>query len=252
MKQFDINSINVAKPCSELWEDMKGDHRMRKCSSCRLNVHNLSAMNASEIEALLKSPHVGTCIRLYRRADGTLITKDCPKGLRAYRKRAARFVATAFASILSLASFSYAQRAENPRTSDRSSASIVRQDTDLKVEGTVTDPSGAVVPGAQITVYPRNSREPVGDVKSDSEGNYSFKVQKAGLFRLEVRAAGFKTAIVENVRIKASTDKPVNVLLDPSESTVVVGLFWAEPSIDVRSSTVTRSIPAEQIQRIPF
>lgn len=252
MKQFDINSIKVAKPCPELWANMTGNDRFRKCSSCQLNVHNLSSMNASEIEALLSSPNGRTCIRLYRRTDGTVITNECPKGLRAYRRRIAKFAATALASILSLVSFSHGQRAEKPQNSDQSSALIHRQNSDLMVSGTVTDPVGAVVTGAQITLYPGNSREPVGDVKSDSGGNYSFKVQKAGLYRLEVRISGFKTAIVENVSVNAGKGKLIKVSLEPSESTVIVGIFWEEPSIDVRSSTVTRSIPAEQIQRLPF
>ena len=72
----------VASACNADWEKMVGDDRTRFCGSCRKNVYNLSAMTAAEAEALLREKEGDLCARLYRRADDTILTADCPVGLR--------------------------------------------------------------------------------------------------------------------------------------------------------------------------
>jgi hypothetical protein len=68
---------------------MAGDDRVRYCQECGLNVYNLSAMTRPEAEAFLERREGRACTRLYRRGDGTILTRDCPVGLRAIRRRAA-------------------------------------------------------------------------------------------------------------------------------------------------------------------
>jgi hypothetical protein len=83
-----LDRIDVASPCLARWEDMRGDDRVRFCSECRLHVYDLSAMNREEAAALVSGVEFRLCIRFYRRADGTMLTRDCPVGLRALRRRA--------------------------------------------------------------------------------------------------------------------------------------------------------------------
>ena len=77
----------VASPCSESWEGMSGDDRARFCARCGKNVFNLSAMARDEAERFLVE-NTGACLRLYRRADGTVLTSDCPIGGRQKRRLA--------------------------------------------------------------------------------------------------------------------------------------------------------------------
>lgn len=79
---------------------MEGDDRVRFCGDCRLNVYNLSAMTSDEALTYIDLREGRTCVRLYRRADGTVSTRDCPVGLRAMRHRAARSVAFATSMLL--------------------------------------------------------------------------------------------------------------------------------------------------------
>ncbi|HEX6813876.1 MAG TPA: hypothetical protein VF384_19800 [Planctomycetota bacterium] len=84
-----LDEIAIASPCSADWNQMKGDERRRFCASCKLHVHNLSAMTASQAEELLRDAGKGRlCVRYYRRADGTVLTRDCPVGLRQRLRRA--------------------------------------------------------------------------------------------------------------------------------------------------------------------
>lgn len=84
-----LDVIQVASPCSASWDEMVGDDRARFCGQCRLNVYNLSEMTRAEATAFVQNREGRTCIRFYRRVDGTVITRDCPIGLRALRRRVA-------------------------------------------------------------------------------------------------------------------------------------------------------------------
>jgi hypothetical protein len=85
-----LQEVRIAAPCHESWEQMKGNERVRFCGRCEKNVYNVSAMSEHEAEALLISSGdcADLCLRLYRRADGTVLTGDCPVGVRRRRRRA--------------------------------------------------------------------------------------------------------------------------------------------------------------------
>ena len=98
-----LEGLRVASPCEVPWETMKGDDRVRHCGACRLNVYNLSAMPRGEAEALVRDAEGRLCVRFFRRADGTVLTQDCPVGLEKVRRRLRRIgsaVAATFAAIL--------------------------------------------------------------------------------------------------------------------------------------------------------
>ncbi len=101
MPKFDspLNNIKIASPCSANWNEMYGDNRKRFCSDCKLNVYNLSGMTRDEAEALVTSAEGRLCVRYFQRADGTVLTADCPVGWAKVKQRT-RVYATAAASML--------------------------------------------------------------------------------------------------------------------------------------------------------
>jgi hypothetical protein len=113
---FDINALRVAKPCSVGWDSMNGDDRARMCDQCSLTVYNLEGLSKNEVFDLVGNDSERVCVRLRRRPDGTIITRDCPKGLAAYRRRIGKLASAAFAAILGLVSYSAAQ--VRPPTND--------------------------------------------------------------------------------------------------------------------------------------
>ncbi|MDM7922599.1 MAG: hypothetical protein QUS14_09900 [Pyrinomonadaceae bacterium] len=96
-----LNNIKVASACSADWESMYGNDRMRYCGQCKLNVYNLSGMTRSEAESLIERAEGRLCVRYYQRADGTVITKDCPVGWALVKKKASVFATGAFAIFVS-------------------------------------------------------------------------------------------------------------------------------------------------------
>lgn len=89
-----LDNIEIAAPCSVSWESMTGDEKKRFCQQCRLNVYNISEMSSAEAQQLLFNSDSSRplCVRLYRRFDGTVITRNCPVGLKKIRAQWSRFV----------------------------------------------------------------------------------------------------------------------------------------------------------------
>ena len=85
-----LKNLRIATPCPATWEGMAGDERVRHCTLCSLNVYNFEEMTRDEVRALLMRTEGRVCARLYRRADGSLLTSDCPWGVRALRQRMSR------------------------------------------------------------------------------------------------------------------------------------------------------------------
>jgi hypothetical protein len=82
-----LESLKIASPCSADWEDMGGDDRVRFCGRCEKNVYNLSVMSRLEAEALVAEKEGKLCVRFFQRTDGTVLTNDCPVGVRRMRLR---------------------------------------------------------------------------------------------------------------------------------------------------------------------
>jgi len=97
-----LELIQIASPCHAAWDEMTGDERVRFCQHCKLHVYNVSEMERGEAEAFIAKRTGRTCVRLYRRHDGTVLTKDCPVGWRAVRQRLVRGVAALAAVIVAM------------------------------------------------------------------------------------------------------------------------------------------------------
>jgi hypothetical protein len=89
-RQLPLANVLIASPCDVPWTSMVGDERRRHCGSCNKDVHNLSAMTRDEIDAFLDAAAASgptPCVSLFQRADGTVLTADCPVGVRRRRMR---------------------------------------------------------------------------------------------------------------------------------------------------------------------
>lgn len=106
-----LDQVEVASPCHESWDEMAGDDKQRFCTVCRKNVYNLSAMTTREAEEFVAERSGKACVRFYRRADGTLLTADCPVGARRIWKRRTISFAGA-ASVLASATVGLVKRSD--------------------------------------------------------------------------------------------------------------------------------------------
>lgn len=119
-KKSILDDISIASPCPVKWDQMQGDEKIRFCSLCELNIYNISLMTRKEAEVLLEAEADNICLRMYRRKDGTLITKDCPIGKRLSEQfqNKVRKVATVMIALLSSFTHAFAQdSAKSQKTS---------------------------------------------------------------------------------------------------------------------------------------
>lgn len=252
-QSFNVNNLRVASPCSVGWETMSGDERVRRCHSCELNIYNISEMTKTEVEDLITKREERVCIRLYKRADGTVLTKNCPVGFRAYQKRVARFACATLATIFGLFTVSFGQK-ENDNSSDSSEAKIIRtssQNQTGTLSGIVYDSNGALVPSVEMHLYKEGKKKPL-KIKSNADGKYFINHITAGIYAIDVKAQGFKKYKVENVVIKINKKTLLDITLIPdTEENIVVGIYAEEPLIDTTSSSVTTKITRKMIESLP-
>jgi hypothetical protein len=238
-QKFSVNSLHVASPCSVGWESMTGDDRARHCHSCRLNVYNISALTGSEVKELVHSHEGRLCIRLYRRPDGTVLTKDCPVGLRKVRKRLAGLAAAAFASVLALFTVSFGQTYDGvPKPKTEITRSLSHDETS-SLFVSVRDSAGVVLPGAKIVLVR-------GKVKrkstSDRNGICVFKDMVMGTWALTATAPQFSKYVVDEIVIKEKEVTELNIELTPKGVEVTVGIYAGDSTIDTTSTSVNHNI----------
>ena len=99
-----LDGVRIASPCSSNWNDMSGTERSRFCLECKLTVYNLSDMTQREAESFLMASEGTVCLRIYRRNDGTVITKDCPSRADRIKKRASHFATACLALVAAFVS----------------------------------------------------------------------------------------------------------------------------------------------------
>lgn len=100
ISQSPLDNLKIANPCRSSWEKMDWqdeEGHVRHCRSCQKNVYNISMMSRQEAETLLSHHEGNLCVRFARRADGTIVTGDCPIG-----KNETRRTKSLMAAILAL------------------------------------------------------------------------------------------------------------------------------------------------------
>lgn len=105
MSEWELELVDIPNPCTVPWESMTGDERVRFCKHCSKNVYNLSDMSRTDARNLLISSEGKICISMLKRADGTVVTDECPPILRPARNAGRRVLSaatTAFAFLIAL------------------------------------------------------------------------------------------------------------------------------------------------------
>ena len=124
------------------------------------------------------------------------------------------------------------------------------QETTGGLQGTVKDPSGAVVSGAQVVV---TGPTLVGSkqVVTDASGYYRFANLPPGAYTLTVKAPGFETLKREGLVLEVGHLPTVNLTLKVGEVKTVVEVNTEGPMIDTTTNDHLTNIPEEALQDVP-
>jgi|ERR1043166_1399115 hypothetical protein len=255
-KPSKIDQLRVATPCPISWEQMTGDDRVRFCDHCHLNVYNISALTRIEAEKLISSTEGRICARLFRRADGTVLTQDCPVGLRALRRRVAKRAAAIFAAVMSLTGIALGQNgsAKDGKTSCTPQIKITRANaksdaTEKTLTGTAVDPAGAAVPGATVKLLDSKAKE-LQQTRTNEDGLFEFGSIEPGTYSIVIELPAFKALQIRNVVVEKDKLTGLAVILEPDMQGVTVSIIASEPSL-IDSPPGTMIIDQKMIQRLP-
>lgn len=194
-KKSFIDSIDVKNPCSEDWNEMKGNDEVRFCSHCSKNVNNLSEMTRKRAKRLVRDSNGRLCVRYVQHP----VTQKpmFAEQLLQITRRAPSVAAGVMSASIALSAQAYAQGSPDLPLEPRQRVEAAL-DRDAKpkddgtggISGTITDQNGAVIVGAEVTIVSLDAGINSA-TKTDENGTYKFASLKAGTYRIEAGSAGF-------------------------------------------------------------
>jgi hypothetical protein len=129
-------------------------------------------------------------------------------------------------------------------------AAFAQSSNTAAIIGTVSDPSGAVIPGASVVVK-NNATGLEFTATSNEQGGFTIPAVDPGSYTVTVTLMGFKTAVLNNVTVNAATPASVRVKLEVGglEETIVVSS--GSEIIQTQSAAVTTTLDTNQILKLP-
>jgi hypothetical protein len=228
MKNDLLNRVRIASPCNVNWESMTGNERVRHCSQCDLQVYDISELTPDQAIALIISSEGRFCARLHRRADGSVITRDCPVGLRALRQRIARRAGAVFATVLGLSATLFAQigsRSLSPVSAEPTVQKSQANEERAVIAGTVTDTIGGVIEEAKVELVDEITHTRLMTV-TDHFGEFRFGNLRPGKYSLQIERPFFMKLVITEIVLRADqTVRLASVLQVRTESITVGGVM---------------------------
>jgi len=117
--------------------------------------------------------------------------------------------------------------------------------------GAVTDPSGAAIPGATITI----SEDATGVttvVQTDESGNFIRPLLKPGSYTASAEAEGFKTTIQTGLIVQSSSRVQANFILEIGAVTETIEVTALPPALQTESTQMGGTLEARQTSELPL
>ncbi len=131
------------------------------------------------------------------------------------------------------------------------SAALLAQSDKSTIRGTVTDPTGAVVPKVEIVATEIATNTIARTVLSDENGNYEIADLKPGTYRLKADAAGFRGFVAENLLLDAAQVRRVDIVFQVGSTTETVTVTAGAAVITTESGMLSGTITAQNFKDSP-
>jgi Carboxypeptidase regulatory-like domain len=118
------------------------------------------------------------------------------------------------------------------------------------IQGTVTDPSGAVLTGAKVSITNKATGQTISAI-TNAAGAYTSGALSPAEYEVRFEMKGFHTT-VENVQVQVNTTSSANAKLGLGESTQVVEVQAAEVAVNTEQATVQGVLTSQQIETLPI
>ncbi|MGH2400805.1 MAG: carboxypeptidase-like regulatory domain-containing protein, partial [bacterium] len=120
-----------------------------------------------------------------------------------------------------------------------------------QLSGRITDESGAVLPGATVTVTQTDTGVTRADV-TDGNGSYVLPNLPLGPYRLDVSLQGFRTYVQTGIVLQVGASPVINAVLSVGALEESVTVTGAAPLVDVQTSGISDVVQNEEILALPL
>src|SRR5512146_1516300 len=128
---------------------------------------------------------------------------------------------------------------------------LLAQSTSVTIQGTVTDQTGAVIPGAQVTAI--NTATNITRVtKTDSTGNYLLASLPYGKYNIVVQVNGMGKQRAVGLLVDVGRTVAQNFKLKPASVAETVEITGEPPVIESTTMTVGEVVNTEKVQQLPL
>ena len=117
--------------------------------------------------------------------------------------------------------------------------------------GTVKDQTGAVIPGAKVTLTNEGTSQSIMSATSQ-DGSYQFSPIKIGTYTLAVEQAGFQKSSHTGITVDVQQQTKVDVTLVPGQITQTVDVTAAAPQLQTQNASVGQVANSQQINDLPL
>ena len=123
--------------------------------------------------------------------------------------------------------------------------------SNAQITGTVSDPSGAVVSGATVTVV-RESTGIESTAKTNQNGSYSVPQLQPGSYHIDVKAQGFKNLQRSGITLVVAQTAQIDFNLELGSSTQSVSVTDTAPLLDASSAAIGGVVTPEKVENLPM
>jgi hypothetical protein len=120
-----------------------------------------------------------------------------------------------------------------------------------QVSGTVTDPSGAAIANAQVTMTEVDKRA-THSTTTDGAGSYTLPNLPVGPYRLEVKAPGFKDYIQSGLELVVNNNIQINVPMQVGAASEKIEVTAATSMVETKENSISLTIDHERINELPL
>ena len=126
---------------------------------------------------------------------------------------------------------------------------LCAQNINATLNGTVTDPSGAVVPGATVVVHNQDTNTD-RTVQTNATGDYTVPFLPVGVYTITVKASGFKDSVAQDVGLHVGELRTVNFQLSPGIVTQTVNVETSAAPVDTTTAAESTTVTGTQIREL--
>lgn len=128
---------------------------------------------------------------------------------------------------------------------------VIAQEGSATLRGEVLDPSGAVVPGATVSIANQETGLNRRSTTTSESGDYVFASLTPGLYTVTVEATNFKKSVKENIRLNVGETQEFKFSMEVGASQETVTVTSDEPLIETSTSKIGGQISQQELTELP-